>query len=121
MLKGLGQIASLMKNAQRIESQMQEVQQKLRQVKVSGTAGGGMVTIEMNGQHRVLSCRIDKSLFAANDREMIEDLVVGAINQAVEKVQEAMADQFEEMAGSMGLPAIHEALSHFGIGNVEGS
>ena len=83
MFKGLGQFASLMKNAHEIQGRMKEMQEALRRLKVEGTAGGGMVTIEMNGQQQVLACRIEQSLFDSGDREMVEDLVVAAVNQAL--------------------------------------
>jgi hypothetical protein len=117
MFKGLGQLASLMKNAQEIQGRMKDVQDTLRRLKIEGTAGGGMVTIEMNGQQQVLDCRIEPSLFAAGDREMLEDLVVAAVNQAIDKVKQATADQMGKLAGGLDMPGINDVLSQLGLGN----
>jgi DNA-binding YbaB/EbfC family protein len=117
MFKGLGQLASLMKNAQEIQGRMKELQEALRRLKVEGTAGGGMVAIEMNGQQQVLACRIDPSLFAAGDREMLEDLVVAAVNQALDRVKQATAEQMGKLAGGLDMPGINDALSQLGLGD----
>ncbi len=117
MYKGLGQLASLMKNAHEIQGRMKEMQEALRRLKVEGTAGGGMVAIEMNGQQQVLVCRIEPALVETGDREMIEDLVVAAVNQAIEKVKEATANEMSKMTGGLDMPAINDALSQLGMGN----
>ncbi|HTI52064.1 MAG TPA: YbaB/EbfC family nucleoid-associated protein [Planctomycetaceae bacterium] len=114
MLKGLGQFASLLKNAGEIQGRMQEMQENLKRVKVDGSAGGGMVTVEMNGQQQVLSCRIEESLFASGDREMVEDLIVSACNQALEKVRETAAMEMNKFAGGFDVPGLGEALARFG-------
>ena len=117
MFKGIGQLASLMKNAQEIQGRMKELQESLRRLKVEGTAGGGMVTIEMNGEQRVLSCRIEPALVSGGDSEMIEDLVVAAVNQALDKVKQAAAEQMGKIAGGLDMPGISDALSQLGLGN----
>lgn len=114
MLKGLGQFASLLKNAGEIQGRMQEMQESLKRLKVTGTAGGGMVTVEMNGQQQVLSCKIEESLFAAGDRELVEDLVVAACNQALEKVREAAAAEMSKFAGGFDMPGLGDALAKLG-------
>ncbi|MSR57092.1 MAG: YbaB/EbfC family nucleoid-associated protein [Planctomycetaceae bacterium] len=114
MFKGLGQLTSLLKNAKEIQGRMHEMQEALKRVRVSGAAGGGMVTVEMNGQQQVLSCRIDEQLFAAGDREIVEDLVVAACNQALDKVKQSAADEMSKMAGGFDIPELGEALSKLG-------
>jgi DNA-binding YbaB/EbfC family protein len=120
MFKGLGQIASLMKNAQEIQGRMKDLQDRLRRLKVEGTAGGGMVTLEINGQQQVLACRIEKSLFESGDREMIEDLVVAAANQALEKVKQTAADEMGKLTGGLDLSGLNDTLSQLGLGNSGG-
>ena len=120
MFKGLGQIASLMKNAQEIQGRMKEMQENLRRLKAEGTAGGGMVTVEINGQQQVLSCRIEQSLFDAGDREMIEDLVVAAANQALDKIKQAAADEMGKLTGGLDMSGLNETLSQLGLGNSDG-
>lgn len=113
MFKGLGNLASLMKHAQEIQSRMGVMQEHLGEVKVEGTAGGGMVTVEASGHQKVLSVRIEQSLFEENDREMIEDLVLAATNQALEKARQAAAEQ---MKGIADVPGMDAALEQFGLG-----
>ena len=120
MFKGLGRIASLMKNAQEIQGRMKEMQENLRRLKLEGTAGGGMVTVEINGQQQVLSCRIEQSLFDAGDREMVEDLVVAAANQALEKIKQAAADEMGKLTGGLDMSGLNDTLSQLGLGNSGG-
>lgn len=114
MFKGLGQLGSLLKNAREIQQRMQSVQDALKRVRVTGEAGGGMVAVEINGQQQVLSCRIDPQLFAGGDREVLEDLVVAACNQALDKVRQSTAEEMSKMAGGLDLPELNEALSNLG-------
>jgi DNA-binding YbaB/EbfC family protein len=120
MFKGLGQFASLMKNAQEIQGRMKDIQENLRRLKAEGTAGGGMVTVEVNGQQQVLSCRIEQSLFDAGDREMVEDLLVSAVNQALEKIKQAAADEMGKLTGGLDMSGLTDTLSQFGLGNGNG-
>jgi DNA-binding YbaB/EbfC family protein len=120
MFKGLGQIASLMKNAQEIQGRMKDMQETLRRLKAEGTAGGGMVTVEINGVQQVLSCRIEQSLFDAGDREMVEDLVVAAANQAMDKIKQATADEMGKLTGGLDMSGLNDTLSQLGLGNSGG-
>jgi hypothetical protein len=121
MFNGLGQIASLMKNAHEIQGRMKDMQENLRRLKAEGTAGGGMVTVEVNGQQQVLSCRIEQSLFDAGDREIVEDLVVSAVNQALEKIKQAAADEMGKLAGGIDMSSLNDTLSQLGLGNNGGN
>lgn len=118
MLKGLGNLASLMKHAQEIQSRMGAMQEQLGELRVEGTAGGGMVTVEASGHQQILSVRIEQSLLDDNDREMLEDLVLAATNQALEKAKQAAAAQ---MQGLSDMPGLGEALEKFGLGGTEGT
>jgi nucleoid-associated protein EbfC len=122
MFKQLGQIASLMKQAQEMQGRMQEMKEKLGRLKVEGSAGGGMVTVEMNGHQQLLGCRIDQSLFDPSDREMldrelIEDLVVAAVNQALDRARQASADEMGKLAGGLNVPGLEDALSQLRMGS----
>jgi hypothetical protein len=116
MFKGLGQIASFMKQAQEIQGRMKELQESMRHLKVEGTAGGGMVAVEVNGHQQLLGCRIEPALFESGDREMVEDLVVAAVNQALEKVKQAASEEMTKLAGGMDIPGLSDALSRLGQG-----
>jgi len=111
MFKGLSNLGTLIKQAQQIGGQMQELNEELKKRRATGTAGGGMVEIEVSGVLEVLRCRIDEQLIAQGDRELIEDLVVAAVNQAVSKAKQFHADSIKEMTGGLQLPGLDEALS----------
>ena len=93
------QMQQMMKQAQ----QMQEkLQQEIQQIRVEASAGGGMVTVNMDGQKNLLSVKIDPEV--AGDIEMLQDMVVAAANEAVKKVDEQIKGKMGGMLGGMGLP-----------------
>lgn len=111
MFKGLANLGTLLKQAQQIGAQMEQLTEGMRNRRVTGTAGGGMVEIEINGLMEVLRCRIDPQLFAQNDRELLEDLVVAAVNQAIVKGKQLHADAVRGLTGGLALPGLDEALA----------
>lgn len=111
MFKKLSNLASLIKQAQQIGGQMQNLSEELKERRATGTAGGGMVEIEVNGLLEVLQCRIDEQLVAQGDRELIEDLVAAAMNQAVSKGKQLHAEAMKELTGGLELPGLQEALN----------
>ncbi len=116
MFKGLGNIASLMRQAQQMGGQMQEIQEKLKSQRAEGSAGGGMVTVEVNGANEVLGVKIEEELIAGGDREMIEDLVTAAVNQAMAKSKQLHLEAMKSMTGGMDLPGLDEALQQLNGG-----
>jgi hypothetical protein len=120
MFKGLGNIASLMKQASQMQGRMTEIQEELVRMRVEGTAGGGMVTVEANGQQKILSVHIDQTLFDDGDREMLEDLLTGAVNQALDKAKQASAEEMSKIAGGLDIPGVGDALSKMGFGGTPG-
>lgn len=114
MLKGLGNIAELMKQAQQMGGRLQEINQSLKSKSVEGTAGGGMVTVEINGLTEVLRCRIEPNLIEQQDREMIEDLVVAAANQAIARAKQLHAECMKDLAGGINLPGLDDAIAKMG-------
>lgn len=102
MFKEIGQIASLMKNLPKIREEMGRLQEKLGQISAEGDAGGGMVKVRVNGQMEVLACRITDE--AMKDRELLEDLIRGAVNQALQRVRQLVAEETGKMASGLGLP-----------------
>ena len=111
MFGSLGNLGSLLKQAQQIGGRLENINQQLRAARAKGSAGGGLVEVEVNGLNEVLECRIDPSLFAGGDRELVEDLVRGATNQAISKARQLHADAMKGLAGGMELPGLDEALS----------
>jgi nucleoid-associated protein EbfC len=104
MFKELGALMSLMQNKGKIQEEVAKFQQFVAQLSAEGTAGGGMVTVRVNGKLEVLSCKIGDDAWKLNDREMLEDLIVAATNQALGKVREQLGAESAKMAGSLGLP-----------------
>jgi len=98
-----GELGKLMQQAQKMQEKMQEAQEALASVEVEGVAGGEMVKVTMTGSHEVTGLSIDDSL-VGDDREMLEDLIVSAFNDAVQKVEAARKEQFSGMTGGMDLP-----------------
>ena len=115
MFKGFANLAQIVKQAQEAQSRMDEIKERLGQLRVQGVAGGGLVMVEMNGRQEVLSCRIDESLLRPEDHEVIEDLVVAATNEATRKVQAATANEFSQLAGGLDLGAMKDALRGLGL------
>ena len=114
MFKGLGNLGALIKQAQQIGGQMGQITEEMRKRRVTGSAGGGMVEIEVNGLIEVLRCRIDPQLVTQNDRELLEDLITAAINQAIAKGKQMHADAVRDLTGGLPLPGgFHEALAKF--------
>jgi DNA-binding YbaB/EbfC family protein len=103
----------ILKNAQKIQEQMGTFQEKLALVTVTGSAGGGMVEIDLNGKMEILAVRISSE--AMEDREMLQDLVTAAFNAAMEKVREAVNQEMGALAGGMGLPPGMSGIPGFGF------
>ena len=122
MFQGIANFAAILKQAQKLGGQMDPLTEEMKKRRVSGTAGGGMVEIEVNGLMEVLRCTIDPQLLAQNDRELIEDLVVAAVNQAIGKGKMMHADSIRGLTGGLPLPGgFHEALAKFtGMEDAEG-
>ena len=93
----------LMKQVQQMQEQMQ---QRMSELRVEGSAGGGMVKATMNGSKELLAVAIDKEAVDPNDVEMLQDLVVAAINEAARKVDEEMQSSLGAMTGGMKIPGL---------------
>lgn len=97
-------MGDLMKQAQKVQEDMQRMQAELAEAEVSGESGAGMVKVVMNGRHDVRRVEIDPTLMG-EDKEMLEDLLAAAVNDAVRKVEQNNKDQMGKMASGFGLPA----------------
>ena len=113
-LKNLG---NMMAQAQQLQGKMADAKEKIAEIRVEGIAGGEMVKVEASGDMRILGINIEPSLVETQDREMIEELVAAATNQALQKAKEAAASQMTEVAGGMDIPGLGDALSKMGLGN----
>jgi nucleoid-associated protein EbfC len=96
-------IGNLLKQAQAVQENMAKAQAELAQVTVTGESGGGMVKLQMNGKHEVARVQIEAGV-ALDDREMLEDLLAAAINDAVRKVEVAVQTKMQGVMGGLQLP-----------------
>jgi DNA-binding YbaB/EbfC family protein len=104
MFKGIGSLMGLMKNMGKVQEEAEKLQQRLAAATVEGAAGGGMVTVKMSGKMEVISCAITEDAWKLNDRELLEDLLRGAVNQAIEKAKQLAAEETSKMTQALGLP-----------------
>ena len=99
-----GALGNLMQQAQKMQEQMQRAQEELAALEVEGQAGGGMVKIKMTGRNEVRGVSIDDSLFLSEDRDMLEDMIAAALNDALQKVEQASREKMSGLAGGLNLP-----------------
>lgn len=99
-------LGGLLKQAQQLQERLSSVQDELRARTAEGTAGGGMVTAVVNGKLEVVSVKIDPSLLATPDVDMLQDLVVAAVNGAIRAAQQMMADEMSKVTGGIKIPGL---------------
>ncbi|MEC9341479.1 MAG: YbaB/EbfC family nucleoid-associated protein [Pseudomonadota bacterium] len=104
-----GNMNQLLKQAQQMQKQMEKAQAELGSIEVQGESGGGLVKVTMTCRHDVRRVAVDPSLLTEDDREMLEDLVAAAINDAVRRVESTVQEKMSGMLGGMPLPG-------FGLG-----
>ncbi|MBN1827565.1 MAG: YbaB/EbfC family nucleoid-associated protein [Deltaproteobacteria bacterium] len=93
----------LMKQAQKMQERMLELQQELAFKTVEATAGGGMITAVVNGKHELVSLKIEKEVVDPNDIDMLQDLIVAAVNEGVRKAQEMASEEMSKMTGGFNI------------------
>lgn len=98
-----GGLGNLMKQAQKMQEDLQKAQEEIARLEVSGQAGGGLVTVVMTGRHDVKRVSIDDSLMQ-DDKEMLEDLIAAAVNDAVRKVEDASRERMASMTSGLPFP-----------------
>lgn len=99
-------LQKMMKQAQKMQSQFMKAQEELQQKEVEGTAGGGMVTVKMNGSNQLVSIKINPEVVDPEDVEMLEDLVVAAHANALEKVKEMSDSAMGSITGGLNIPGL---------------
>jgi len=97
-------LGNMMKQAQKLQGDLQKAQEELATMEVTGQAGGGMVKVVMTGRHDVRQVSIDPSLMQ-EDKDMLEDLLAAAVNDAVYQVEKQTKERMSGMAAGMGLPS----------------
>ena len=104
---GMGGLGDMMKQVQKMQAKMEELQAQLESATVDGSSGGGMVKVTTNGKNQILSLTIDPEVVNKDDVEMLQDLVIAAVNQARQKVQELQAEQMGNLTGGLKIPGMN--------------
>jgi len=100
------EIAKLLKNFQKIQGEMKDLQEKLSKQVITGSSGGGMVEVTMNGKFEVMDIKIEKKLIQGKDMQMLEDLIVAAVNDAMKKTQDLIKDKMGQLTGGLSIPGV---------------
>jgi DNA-binding YbaB/EbfC family protein len=96
-------MGDLLRQAQALQERMAKLQEEVGRKTVEGSAGGGMVTVVANGRQEVLSIKLDPEVVKSQDQEMLQDLIVAGVNDALKKAQAMMADEMKSVTGGLGL------------------
>ena len=103
MSKGLG---DMMKQAQKLQSKMMELQEEMANKMVEATAGGGMVTVVVNGKQEIVSISIDPDVVDRQEIEMLQDLIIAAVNDGIRRSQQIWAEEMKKLTGGMAIPGL---------------
>ena len=102
-MKGFG---NMMKEAQKLQAQMEKMQEEIGKKTVEATAGGGMVTVQANGKQELLAIKIDPEVINKDDAQMLEDLVIAACNEALRKSRELVQQELGKLTGGLKIPGL---------------
>ena len=102
--KGMGNMAGMMKKVQKMQADMKKMQEKLKTRTVEASVGGGVVTVVMNGEKIIESLKLNPTAVDPEDVEMLEDLVMAAVNEASKKVDDLLAQEMGKVTGGLNLP-----------------
>jgi nucleoid-associated protein EbfC len=105
MFEKLSAFAGMIRNLPKMKEELERTQQRLGQLTAEGDAGAGMVKVRANGRMEILGCSISEDAMKLNDREMLEELIRSATNQALEKVRRLAAEEMSKTMTGMGMPA----------------
>lgn len=103
---GGGNMGNMMKQMQKMQKQMEDMQKELEEKEVEASAGGGAVTALVNGKKELLKIDIDESVVDPEDVEMLEDLVMAAVNEAMRKAEDMVSSQMQKITGGMNIPGL---------------
>lgn len=103
-LGGMGNMGSMLKQAQKMMEQAKRIEEELANTEIEGSAGGGMVTVHANGLGKVTSIRIDPQVVDPEDVEMLQDLVLTAVQDAAEKSETVRQEKQQQLMGGLGMP-----------------
>ncbi|HIP82274.1 MAG TPA: YbaB/EbfC family nucleoid-associated protein [Desulfocapsa sulfexigens] len=104
-------MSSLMQQAQQMQAKMANIQEELKSKTATGTAGGGMVTVTANGKSEILSIEIEKEIISVDEKEILQDLITAATNDALRKVKAIGKEEMTKLTGGMNIPGISNLFS----------
>jgi hypothetical protein len=104
---GKGDLGGMMRQVQKMQEKMAEIQQQLEELRIEGSAGGGVVKVVANGKNEVVGITIDPEVVNKDDVEMLQDLVLAAVKQAQEKSQAIQAEQMSSLTGGLNIPGLN--------------
>ena len=102
-MKGMG---NMMKQAQKLQSQMMKLQEELADKTVESSSGGGMVTVVANGRQQIVSIQIENEVVDPDDVEMLQDLILAAVNDSLAKAQEMVSSEMGKLTGGLNIPGL---------------
>ncbi|NLV76546.1 MAG: YbaB/EbfC family nucleoid-associated protein [Tissierellia bacterium] len=103
---GMGNMGNMMKQMKKVQKQMEEMQKQLEQTEVEASAGGGAVTVKANGKKEIISITIDEMVVDPEDVEMLQDLILAAVNEALRSAEELAAQEMNKLTGGMNIPGL---------------
>jgi DNA-binding YbaB/EbfC family protein len=106
MAQGIGGMGNLLKQAQEMQARMAKIQEELAQKTVEGSAGGGMVQVTVNGQLNVNAVKIDPTVINTEEKEMLEDLILAAVNDGMRKARELASAEMSKITGGFKIPGL---------------
>ena len=106
MSKGFGPLGNIMKQAQELQERLTRVQEEAAAKTVEASAGGGMVTVVINGQLQVTELRIEPEVIKSGDTDMLQDLVIAAVNKGIRAAQDMMAEEMKKVTGGLQIPGL---------------
>jgi DNA-binding YbaB/EbfC family protein len=107
-------LGNMMRQAQKLQEEMMKAQEEAKKKTVEATAGGGMVTVVVNGANEVISIKIEKDVVDPEDVEMLQDLILAATNEALRRAQEMVNEEMSKLTGGMQLPGMGDLGSLLG-------
>lgn len=106
MATGIGGMGNLLKQAQEMQSRMAKMQEELAQKTVDGSAGGGMVRVTVNGQLALMAIKIDSTVITSEEKEMLEDLIMAAVNDGMRKARDMASTEMSKITGGLKIPGL---------------
>ncbi len=106
MSKGIGSFGNIVKQAQELQERLGRIQEEAAAKTVEASAGGGMVTVVVSGRLELVSLRIDPEVWKSGDADMLQDLIIAAVNQGIRGAQAAVAEEMKKVTGGLKIPGL---------------